>query len=150
MHVMYRARVWTRQTTTLRNFEAAQKRGMYNLEPEHQRRNVHGHEWQQNIITSFLEFHTFFVAPTFHQRMMPNGTVQWEILDGRQTCNAILCFMNDELAVEFVEYDGKVLFSELSPHHQQFIVDNLTIDLNFLHETLDDDEIYSFRSMRLP
>ena len=138
-------RTWTTQTVSFRNFEADQKRGMYNLEPEHQRRNVHGHEWQQDIIASSLEFGCI-PAPSFHQRTMPNGTVQWESLDGKQRCNAILRFMRNELAVEFEnwkEYDGEVLFSQLYPYHQQ-IIENLTIDFKLLHETLKDYEIQRF------
>ena len=138
-------RTWTTQTVSFRNFDADQKRGMYNLEPEHQRRNVHGREWQQDIIASSLEFGCI-PAPSFHQRTMPNGTVQWESLDGKQRCNAILRFMRDELAVEFEnwkEYDGEVYLSQLYPYHQQ-IIENLTIDFKLLHETLKDHEIQRY------
>ena len=138
-------RTWTTQTVCFRDFDAAQRRGMYNLEPEHQRRNVHGREWQQDIITSSLEFGCI-PAPSFHQRTMPNGTVQWESLDGKQRCNAILRFMRDELAVEFEnwkEYDGEVYLSQLYPYHQQ-IIENLTISFLLLHETLKDYEIQRF------
>lgn len=136
-------RSWTTQCVSYRNFDADQKRGMYNLEPEHQRHNVHGREWQQDIITSSLEFGCI-PPPSFHQRIMPNGTTQWESLDGKQRCNAILRFMRNELAVEFEnEYDGEVLFSQLHPYHQQ-LMENLTIDFKVLHETLNDDEIRRF------
>ena len=138
-------RTWTTQTVSFRNFEADQRRGMYNLEPEHQRRNVHGNEWQKDIITSSLEFGCI-PAPSFHQRIMPNGTVQWESLDGKQRCNAILRFMRDELTVEFEnwnEYEGEVYLSQLYPYHQQ-IIENLTIDFKLLHETLNDYDIQRF------
>lgn len=77
---------------------------------------------------------------------MPNGTIQWESLDGKQRCNAILRFMRNELAVEFenwTEYDGEVMLFQLQPYHQQ-IIENLTIDFKLLHETLNDDEIRRF------
>lgn len=138
-------RSWTTQCVSYRNFDADQKRGMYNLEPEHQRHNVHDHHWQQDIITSSLEFGCI-PAPIFHQRTIPNGTIQWESLDGKQRCNAILRFMRNELAVEFenwTEYDGEVMLFQLQPHHQQ-IIENLTIDFKLLHETLNDDEIRRF------
>jgi len=142
---MRQSRSWTTQSVSFRNFDADQKRGMYDLEPEHQRRNVHGREWQQDIIVSSLEFGCI-PAPSFHQRIMPNGTVRWESLDGKQRCNAILRFMRDELAVEFEswrEYDGEVLFSQLNPSDQQ-LIENLTIDFKLLNETLSDDEIRRF------
>ena len=146
-YTQHHTRTWVTQTVSFRNFDADQKRGMYNLEPKHQRNNVHDREWQQDIIISSLQF-GLIPAPCFHQRMMPNGTVQWESLDGKQRCYAILSFMRDKLSVNFEEcgwneYDGEKRFSQLYPAHQQ-LLENLTIDFKFLNETLDDDDIHRF------
>jgi hypothetical protein len=144
-------RLWETRGVGFGEFAREHQAGTYNLDPEHQRGIVHSKAWMRDIITSALVYND--LPPVrFHWRPMANGTRQYESLDGKQRCVAVIRYMTSELAVDFGDielgdwdrYGRAVTYQELTPPHQQLIAYDCQLDVKTLHGTLTRAEIEEF------
>lgn len=141
----FKGHTWETHTVTFVDFKQGFDRGSYNLDPAHQRGNVHNDKWKQEIIKSACQYND--IPPVrFHTQFNADGTQRYESLDGKQRSMAIVEFMNDNYSVDFCEewdYDEEKCYSELNPAQKQFI-ENRTLDVKVTRSTLDEDEISQF------
>jgi len=140
-----KSRTWRQQAVTFKNFHDDWKRGIYDLDPRHQRNVVHNDKWKGDIIKSAIQFNDIPLV-RFHQRIQSDGTHRWESLDGKQRCSAIIEFMNGDYSIEF-SWTGwpkvKTHYKELSAGQKQRI-DELNLDMKLLPETLSNEEISQY------
>lgn len=136
---------WEQLNVSFNNFKNDCRDGLYNLNPEHQRGVVHNDAWKAGIIRSACEYND--IPPVrFHTRFLSNGTKQYESLDGKQRCTAVIDFMEDKFRVNFPEWyeeHSDKTFSDLSISEKQYIK-NRNIDIKVTHSTLTPKEIALF------
>ena len=87
--------LWNRTDTTFADFYAQYQRGLWVLDPEHQRNVVHNNTWKSGIINSALTFGD--IPQVYFHKIDKNRK---ESLDGKQRCSAIVEFQNDEFVFQ--------------------------------------------------
>lgn len=106
-------------------------RGIYNVNPEHQRNVVHDTVWKAEIIESI--FQTGCLPATFWHRSTTPGA-QYDSVDGKQRCTAICEYLNDQF-----KWRSR-LYSEL---HEtlRFHIDTFPVTTVLADRTLTDAEL---------
>ena len=125
--------IWTTEGMTYSTFHSETHDGTYFLDPAHQRNVIKTKEWLVDIINTNFMFGNIPDA-YFHPVTLPDGSIRYESLDGKQRCTAVIHLLDN-----IITYcDTK--FCDMSKADQSRLK-NLKINMKIASRTLTSEEV---------
>lgn len=131
------------------DFHSQTKRGRWNLNPEHQRDVVHDNIWKSGIINSLLKMNDI-PQTYFHTITDKQGLSNFESLDGKQRCNAVIEFLDNNYKftpnTTLLPRDQclrGLTYLEFPPLHRQ-LIENAKLSIKVYPRQMSDEEISEF------
>jgi len=141
--------IWDIREMTCIDFHSQTKRGRWNLNPEHQRDVVHDNIWKSGIINSLLKMNDI-PQTYFHTITDKQGLYNFESLDGKQRCNAVIEFLDNNYKftpnTTLLPRDQclrGLTYLEFPPLHRQ-LIENAKLSIKVYPRQMSDEEISEF------